>query len=285
MTPLLSVHHLTKHFSNSRFSINDVSFQVDPGEIVALIGKNGSGKSTLIRMIVGDYPLTSGEIYFFGQRVSPEDTDYKNDISVVFDSMDFTKNMTVDKLNRMFQKVFRHFDSTLFNDYIQRFELPEKQTVKFFSRGMSMKLSMAVALSHKSRLLILDEATAGLDAASRDEIQDEIEKFVHDSNRGVLMTSHIAEDIDRLATKLVFLRHGQVYTQIDKAALFNNYARLTCDETEFEKLEDEDVLAKKHHLGEVQAIVLKNERTLSFDLEPIEYIDQVNKIILRGEDI
>lgn len=257
MTSLLSVQHLTKHFSNSRFSINDVSFQVDPGEIVALIGKNGSGKSTLIRMIVGDYPLNSGEISFFGQRVSPEDTDYKNDISVVFDSMNFTKNMTIDKLNRMFQKVYRNFDSTLFTEYIQRFELPEKQAVKYFSRGMSMKLSMAVALSHESRLLILDEATAGLDAASRDEIQDEIETFVNEGNRGVLMTSHIAEDIERLATQLIFLRHGQVNVQIDKTTLFNNYARLTCDEAEFEMLEDEDVLAKKHHLGEVQAIVLK----------------------------
>ncbi|MDY5061060.1 ABC transporter ATP-binding protein [Staphylococcus simulans] len=284
MTSLLSVQHLTKHFSNSRFSINDVSFQVDPGEIVALIGKNGSGKSTLIRMIVGDYPLNSGEISFFGQRVSPEDTDYKNDISVVFDSMNFTKNMTIDKLNRMFQKVYRNFDSTLFTEYIQRFELPEKQAVKYFSRGMSMKLSMAVALSHESRLLILDEATAGLDAASRDEIQDEIETFVNEGNRGVLMTSHIAEDIERLATQLIFLRHGQVNVQIDKTTLFNNYARLTCDEAEFEMLEDEDVLAKKHHLGEVQAIVLKNERTLAFDLEPIEHIDQVSKIILRGED-
>lgn len=284
MTSLLSVQHLTKHFSNSRFSINDVSFQVDPGEIVALIGKNGSGKSTLIRMIVGDYPLNSGEISFFGQRVSPEDTDYKNDISVVFDSMNFTKNMTVDKLNRMFQKVYRNFDSTLFTEYIQRFELPEKQAVKYFSRGMSMKLSMAVALSHESRLLILDEATAGLDAASRDEIQDEIEMFVNEGNRGVLMTSHIAEDIERLATQLIFLRHGQVYVQIDKTTLFNNYARLTCDGAEFEILEDEDVLAKKHHLEEVQAIVVKNERTSAFDLEPIEYIDQVSKIILRGED-
>lgn len=284
MTSLLSVQHLTKQFSNSRFSINDVSFQVDPGEIVALIGKNGSGKSTLIRMIVGDYPLNSGEISFFGQRVSPEDTDYKNDISVVFDSMNFTKNMTVDKLNRMFQKVYRNFDSTLFTEYIQRFELPEKHAVKYFSRGMSMKLSMAVALSHESRLLILDEATAGLDAASRDEIQDEIETFVNEGDRGVLMTSHIAEDIERLATQLIFLRHGQVYVQIDKTTLFNNYARLTCDEAEFEMLKDEDVLAKKHHLGEVQAIVLKNERTSAFDLEPIEHIDQVSKIILRGED-
>ena len=148
-----------------------------------------------------------------------------------------------------------------------------------------MKLSMAVALSHHSRVLILDEATAGLDAASRDEIQDEIEAFAHEEGRGVLMTSHIAEDIDRLATRLVFIKQGKVSLQIEKAVLFDYYALLTCEEEEFEAINDEVILAKKQHLGKVQAIVLKNKYTLSFDLEPINSIDQVKKIIIRGDSV
>lgn len=285
MTSLLSAHHIAKTFSNSDFSIDDVSFHVNPGEIVALIGKNGSGKSTIIRMIIGNYPLNSGEVRFFGKRISLQDVNYKNEISVVFDSMNFNENMTVVKLNRMFQKVYHHFDSTLFDDYIRRFELPKKQPVKLFSRGMSMKLSMAVSLSHHSRLLILDEATAGLDAASRDEIQDEIEAFAHEEGRGVLMTSHIAEDIDRLATRLVFIKQGKVSLQIEKAVLFDYYALVTCEEEVFEAINDEVILAKKQHLGKVQAIVLKNKYTLSFDLEPINSIDQVKKIIIRGDSV
>ena len=224
MTTLLSVQNLTKQFTDSRFFINDVSFEVNAGEIVALIGKNGSGKSTLIRMITGSYTVDSGQINFFGKQVTPKDTVYKNDIGVVFDAMNFPKKMTILKLEKVFQALYQNWDSNYFFNLIKQFELPAGQLVKDFSRGMSMKLIMAAALSHETKLLILDEATAGLDAASRDEIQEEIEKFVHQQQHGVLLTSHIAEDIERLATHLIFIKNGEIFAKIEKKDLFEHYS-------------------------------------------------------------
>lgn len=283
MTTLLSVQNLTKQFTDSRFFINDVSFEVNAGEIVALIGKNGSGKSTLIRMITGSYTVDSGQINFFGKQVTPKDTAYKNDIGVVFDAMNFPKKMTILKLEKVFQALYQNWDSNYFFNLIKQFELPAEQLVKDFSRGMSMKLIMAAALSHETKLLILDEATAGLDAASRDEIQEEIEKFVHQQKHGVLLTSHIAEDIERLATHLIFIKNGEIFAKIEKKDLFEHYSIVKCEEAEFDKLEYDDVLAAKEHLGEIEAVVIHNARTAQLPLQPIQHIDEVNKIILRGE--
>lgn len=142
-----------------------------------------------------------------------------------------------------------------------------------------MKLSIAAALSHQSRLLILDEATAGLDAASRDEIHEELEKFVHDGKHAILMTSHIAEDINRLATRLIFIKNGEVLLQIAKKELFESFGILGCDEKQFSTLDKESILAYKEHLGQFEVIVKKDALE---NISSITSIDEVNKIILRG---
>lgn len=279
MTSLLSVEKLNKTFKDSTFKINNVSFEVCEGEIVALIGKNGSGKSTLIRMIVGDYPIDQGKLEFFGETVNEHQTAYKNDISVVFDALNFPKKFTVKTIDKIFNQLYTNWNSTAFFEWIKVFDLPMKQKVKYFSRGMTMKISIAAALSHQSRLLILDEATAGLDAASRDEIHEELEKFVQDGKRAILMTSHIAEDINRLATRLIFIKNGEVLLQIAKKELFESFGILGCDEKQFSTLDKESILAYKEHLGQFEVIVKKDALE---NISSITSIDEVNKIILRG---
>lgn len=279
MTSLLSVEQLNKSFKNNTFKINNVSFEVHEGEIVALIGKNGSGKSTLIRMIAGDYPIDQGKVSFFEAQPSMDDTAYKNEISVVFDALNFPKKFTVKMIDKIFRQLYMHWDSAQFFAWIKKFELPANQQVKQFSRGMSMKVSMAAALSHQSRLLILDEATAGLDAASRGEIQDELEKFVHEGKRAILMTSHIAEDVERLATRLIFIKKGEVAVQISKQELFESFGILNCDANYFNTLDKESILAYKEHLGQFKVLIKKDN---SEDVKSLSGIDEVNKIILGG---
>ncbi|GEP84795.1 putative ABC transporter ATP-binding protein [Staphylococcus piscifermentans] len=279
MTKLLSVQQLNKSFKDSNFRINNVSFEVHEGEIVALIGKNGSGKSTLIRMIAGDYPIDQGTVSFFGAQPSMNDTAYKNEISVVFDALNFPKKFTVKMIDKIFKQLYTNWNSAQFFAWIKKFELPANQQVKQFSRGMSMKVSMAAALSHQSRLLILDEATAGLDAASRGEIQDELEKFVHEGNRAILMTSHIAEDVERLATRLFFIKNGEVAAQISKRELFESFGILNCDAKQFSTLDKESILAYKEHLGQFEVLLKKDN---SEDIRSLSGIDEANKIILGG---
>lgn len=279
MTKLLSVQQLNKSFKDSNFRINNVSFEVHEGEIVALIGKNGSGKSTLIRMIAGDYPIEQGTVSFFEAQPSMNDTAYKNEISVVFDALNFPKKFTVKMIDKIFKQLYTNWNSAQFFAWIKKFELPADQQVKQFSRGMSMKVSMAAALSHQSRLLILDEATAGLDAASRGEMQDELEKFVHEGNRAILMTSHIAEDVERLATRLFFIKNGEVAAQILKRELFESFGILNCDAKQFSTLDKESILAYKEHLGQFEVLLKKDN---SEDIRSLSGIDEANKIILGG---
>lgn len=279
MTKLLSVQQLNKSFKDSNFRINNVSFEVHEGEIVALIGKNGSGKSTLIRMIAGDYPIDQGTVSFFEAQPSMNDTAYKNEISVVFDALNFPKKFTVKMIDKIFKQLYTNWNSAQFFAWIKKFELPANQQVKQFSRGMSMKVSMAAALSHQSRLLILDEATAGLDAASRGEIQDELEKFVHEGNRAILMTSHIAEDVERLATRLIFIKNGEVAAQISKRELFESFGILNCDAKQFSTLDKESILAYKEHLGQFEVLLKKDN---SEDIRSLSGINEANKIILGG---
>ena len=279
MTKLLSVQQLNKSFKDSNFRINNVSFEVHEGEIVALIGKNGSGKSTLIRMIAGDYPIEQGTVSFFEAQPSMNDTAYKNEISVVFDALNFPKKFTVKMIDKIFKQLYTNWNSAQFFAWIKKFELPADQQVKQFSRGMSMKVSMAAALSHQSRLLILDEATAGLDAASRGEMQDELEKFVHEGNRAILMTSHIAEDVERLATRLIFIKNGEVAAQILKRELFESFGILNCDAKQFSTLDKESILAYKEHLGQFEVLLKKDN---SEDIRSLSGIDEANKIILGG---
>ena len=142
MHRLLEVKHLNKAFKNSEFALQDVSFEVDPGEVVAFIGKNGSGKSTTLSTAIGNVPKDSGEVRFFGQTIEEDDYEYKNDVGVVFDTVKLPKKLKVVDIEKIMQQMYRNWESETFWKYIEEFELPRKQKVESYSRGMSMKLSL-----------------------------------------------------------------------------------------------------------------------------------------------
>ena len=282
MNKLLEVEHLEKSIANSEFQIKDLSFEVNEGETVALIGNNGSGKSTTIKTIMGDYIKDSGVIKFFGDEVGQEDYTYKNSIGVVFDELKLTKKLPIGRVNSIMNAMYESWHTEQFLKLLNFFNLPENRRVETLSRGMSMKLAIAIALSHDSRLLILDEATAGLDASSREQVLELLEDFV-DQGNGIVLSSHISEDIETIADRLVFLRDGAIVMNVRKQELYDDYGITEMTTDEFNQVDSNSIYAYQERKGHIKALVNKN--TTDYKVEQINNIDQVTKILMRGETV
>ncbi|GAA6823675.1 ABC transporter ATP-binding protein [Helicobacter pylori] len=282
MNKLLEVEHLEKSIANSEFQIKDLSFEVNEGETVALIGNNGSGKSTTIKTIMGDYIKDSGVIKFFGDEVGQEDYTYKNSIGVVFDELKLTKKLPIGRVNSIMNAMYESWHTEQFLKLLNFFNLPENRRVETLSRGMSMKLAIAIALSHDSRLLILDEATAGLDASSREQVLELLEDFV-DQGNGIVLSSHISEDIETIADRLVFLRDGAIVMNVRKQELYDDYGITELTTDEFNQVDSNSIYAYQERKGHIKALVNKN--TTDYKVEQINNIDQVTKILMRGETV
>ncbi|REI07311.1 ABC transporter ATP-binding protein [Staphylococcus felis] len=277
MDSYLNVKNLCKSYKNSTFKLNNISFTIDTNEIVGLIGKNGSGKSTLINTLVGNKFKNDGEIYFFGNSIKHNDVSYKQNIGVVFDDIRLPHKLNITQIDKVFSKIYFNWNSKKFNNLITLFELPINQKLSTFSRGMSMKVSIAVALSHESRLLLLDEATAGMDSSSREEVKELLTEFKSEGN-SILITSHISDDIEDLADKLIFMKNGEIVFVILKEELYENYGVCKIEDMNSFNHDHPDIIASHNNKGE--ALVKKGEKFSN--ISPLKNIDQATNIIMRG---
>lgn len=218
------VQNLCRRFDG--FALENVSFRVPKGRIVGFIGENGAGKSTTINLILNTLEKDSGEIQVFGRDHA--DPAVKNETGVVFDACNFPGVFTAKDVERMLSGVYPTWDSALFQGYLTRFQLPFQKAVKSFSKGMKMKLSIACALAHRPRLLILDEATAGLDPVIRDEILDLLLDFLQDEEHSVFFSSHITSDIQKIADYVVLIHQGRIVFEEEKDSLLDYYGILRC---------------------------------------------------------
>lgn len=221
-TPVLRIDKLEKSFES--FSLHDVSFAVEEGTIVGIVGSNGAGKTTTIKSALGIIFPDGGSIALFGEEVvgMPEKrlAQLKQDVGVVFDSCSFPDEYRVKNVAQAMRRVYANWSDTAFQNLAREFHLPSKGLVKDLSRGMGMKLSLACALAHSPRLLVLDEATAGLDPIARDEVLDMLREFVaEDETRAVLMSSHITSDLDKVADRIVCIDAGSMAFDVDADAI------------------------------------------------------------------
>lgn len=241
MDAILQVDNLTKQYSD--FKLDNVSFSVPKGTIMGLIGENGAGKSTTINAILDLIKKDDGTVTFWGQELSSDPRRLKEDIGIVFDGINFYETLTPAKIGQISKAAYTQWDQHLYNEYLTKFQLPTKNEVKTFSKGMKMKLCIAVALSHHPKLLILDEATSGLDPVMRDDILDVFLDFVQDEQHSILMSSHITTDLEKIADYITFIHQGKVMFCKTKDELRYRYGIIRCGAALFDAIDKTEVLA------------------------------------------
>ncbi|MBA6078224.1 ABC transporter ATP-binding protein [Staphylococcus aureus] len=279
MTTLLNADRVNKQYKDSDFKLQDASLTIATNETVGLIGKNGSGKSTLINILVGNRHKDNGSITFFGEEHTVDDVEYKEHIGVVFDDLRVPNKLTIKDIDKVFQSIYMTWNSQKFFDLIKYFELPLQTKIKTFSRGMRMKIALTIALSHDVKLLILDEATAGMDVSGREEVMELLEDFVAQGG-GILISSHISEDIEHLADKLVFMKDGRMILTEQKDILLAQYGIVTTGDKDVE-IPKHLIIASRLSKGKYQ-ILVKDYAEIK-NAEPLKHIDDATKIIMRGE--
>ena len=218
----IELSHVTKHFPG--FTLQDLSLTVPSGTICGLVGENGAGKSTTIRLLMGALRPDSGTCTVLGaDSAAPEFLSLKEDIGVVLDEAYFPESLNALQVGGVMAKTYRRWDGKQYQNYLTRFGLPEKKPFKDFSRGMKMKLAIAVALSHSPRLLVLDEATAGLDPIVRDEVLEIFNEFTREEDHSILISSHILSDLEKLCDYIAFLHQGRLLFCDEKDRLLEEY--------------------------------------------------------------
>lgn len=238
MTDLINARSIIKSYDGTAV-LNEVSLNVPAGCITGFIGVNGAGKTTTIRALMGLMELDAGEVIVFGEPFGPAADDatarrLKERIGVVFDTCPFIGDLPVKTAGTLMKASYPAWKQGRFEDLLDRFELDPKKKIKDLSRGMGMKLQLACALAHDPDLLILDEATAGLDPMARDEILDLLRDFMSDESRGILISSHITTDLEKIADRIVCIDQGRIAFDVEKDEITDLAGVARCRATEFE---------------------------------------------------
>ena len=243
MENILELQQVSKTFPKSNFTLKNVTFSLPYGAILGFVGENGAGKTTTIGCILNTITKDSGTVKLFGQEMLDADTILREKIGVVYDGDNFPPYWTARQLSEVMEGLYTQWDNSLFQKYLEDFQLPAKQKIKHYSRGMTMKLAIAAALAHHPELLILDEATSGLDPIMRDEMLDVFLEFVQEENHSILLSSHITSDLEKVADYITFIHKGKLVFSHDKDDLVDNYGIVSCGSVIFDTLDKTDTIA------------------------------------------
>lgn len=238
---VLVLKDVTKDYGD--FVLDHVNFTIPQGCICGFIGQNGAGKTTTIKLIMDIIALTEGEIKVFGRDMTKEGKTLKDDIGVVFDEMGFHDFLTGVQIGKIMSRIYTNWSDETFAGYMKKFGLPMKKKCGKFSRGMRMKLQIAVAMSHGAKLLIMDEPTSGLDPIVRNEILQIFQEFVMEENHTILLSSHITGDIERIADMVVFIDKGRVVLSGEKDEILENHIMVKCSKKDLEHIDKEDIVS------------------------------------------
>ena len=243
MGKVLELTNVTKDYGD--FKLDGVNFSVAKGGICGIIGQNGAGKTTTISLILDIIKKVGGEIKVFGEDNVEHAIAIKERIGVVFDEMGFHDFMTVAQISKMMANIYKNWDETVFFDYLEIFSLPGKKRCGAFSRGMRMKLQIAVAMSHGAELLIMDEPTSGLDPIVRNEILQIFQEFVMEENHTILLSSHITTDLERIADEVVFIDKGKIILSGNKDEILESHGLIKCKKDELATIEEKDIISTR----------------------------------------
>lgn len=278
----LELMDVSKHYTD--FTLDHISFQVPRGCIVGLIGENGAGKSTTIHTVLGLTHKDGGTVSLLGE--TDPDKICRDQIGVVFDGNNYPEMLTPAQLGKVFKNIYHSWDQDRYTKLLEHFRLPINKRLRQFSKGMKMKYAISVAFSHNSRILILDEATSGLDPVMRDEILDMLLDFIQDEDHSVLVSSHITSDLEKIADYIVFLHNGRIVFSKPKDELLDCYGIIKCGGALFDKIDKKEIIAYRKMDYEWQ-ILVENRQAVQKKypdaLVTPATIDEIMLMYVKGE--
>ena len=277
----VEIREVEKRFN--QFTLGTLNFCIPKGTIVGYIGQNGAGKSTTIKLILGLLKPDNGSIKVLGVE-DVNKSGIKDKIGVVFDDLFLPEEIRIKDVEKLGENIYSKWDSKSFEMYKQKFNLPEAQLVKNYSRGMKMKLSMAIALSHNAELLILDEATSGLDPVVREEILDILLEFMQLESHTILISSHILSDLEKVADYIAFIDNGKLLFMEEKDELKENYGIIAISDEQLCKIDKKAIVGMRSHAFGKELLVKRNliPESLKFTKPSIE---DIMVYYLKGEKV
>ena len=237
----IEIKNVSKKFDG--FALDNINFVVPKGSIMGFVGQNGAGKTTTIKSLLNICKIDSGEIKIFGLDSVQHELDIKKNIAVVFDEIPFHDVLNATQLDKILKEIYESWDTNTFNGYLERFGLPKKKKISQLSKGMKMKLQIAIALSHNADLLIMDEATGGLDPVVRNEMLDVFMEYIQDENHSILMSSHITSDLEKIADSITFIHNGKILMSGYKDDILENHGILKCSKNDISKIATSDIVS------------------------------------------
>lgn len=288
MENILELQQISKTFPKSNFTLDKVSFSLPYGAILGFVGENGSGKTTTIGCILNTIMKDSGTVKLFGKEMLDADTNMRERIGVVYDGDNFPTHWTARQLSQVMEGFYSQWDNSLFQKHMKNFNLPVNQKIKHYSRGMTMKLAIAVALSHHPQLLILDEATSGLDPIVRDEMLDVFLEFIQEEEHSILLSSHITSDLEKIADYITFIHNGKIIMTASKNDLVYNFAVMRCRESQFHALDPSDIIAYRKRDFQIDVLIPNaKEAERKYKNAVIDHVsvDEILLLLVKGERV
>ncbi len=256
----IEIKKITKKYDG--FTLDDLSFNVPKGSIMGFVGQNGAGKSTTINTILNIIKPDEGEIKIFGLDHIKDEIEIKKNISAVFDELPFHEELNAKQLNAVLGNIFPQWSKETFQSYLDKFALPSKKKFAKFSKGMKMKVQIAAALSHNAKLLIMDEATTGLDPVVRNEILDIFLEYLQDEDHSILMSSHITSDLEKIADSVTFIDKGKLLLTGYKDDILAVHGLIKCSKSDYAELDKNDIISARINDYSVEALVNDKEKCL-----------------------
>lgn len=257
MTNILELINVSKTYQD--FSLRNINLALKPGYIMGFIGPNGAGKSTTIKLIMGLIKKDAGEIKIFGMDQSRHELAVKERIGFVYDENFFYEELTIEEMKNMVRAFYSKWDEALFQRYLKEFELPKNRRIKELSKGMKMKFSLAVALSHDADLLIMDEPTSGLDPLVRRELLEILQTFIQNEQKSVFFSTHITSDLEKIADYITIINHGQILLSTTKDELLDEYCLVKGSKELLNEINRKHLVAVKEHRFGFEALA-RNRR-------------------------
>jgi len=253
MKNVIEINNLNKKYPEFELKIDDL--KIPSGTVIGLIGENGAGKTTLIKLLLNIIKEDNGSIKIFNKDLKDNELEIKEEIGVVLDNTFFPEILNPQNINSIMKDVYKKWDSKLFYKYLKDFGIKDNQILKTMSKGMRKKVEIATALSHHPKLLILDEATSGLDPIVRNEVLDLFLNFIEDEEHTIILSTHITSDLEHIADHIVFIDKGNIVLEKQRDEITDNYAILKCDIAEFEKIDKADIVSFKKNKYNYEILV------------------------------